>query len=59
MRFDRRLFILTAAALPLYSGPAVLFTDSEAKLIATLTGHIIPADDVPWPPALSSISINS
>jgi hypothetical protein len=51
MRFDRRLFILTAAALPLYSGPAVLFTDSEAKLIATLTGHIIPADDVPWPPA--------
>jgi len=47
MELDRRLFVLTAAALPLYSGPAVVFTSNEAALITALTDHIIPADDVP------------
>jgi len=36
---------LTASAL--YSGPIVLFTDEEAKLIEALTNQIIPSDDAP------------
>ena len=47
MELDRRLFVLTAAAMPLYAGPAALFTSHEAALITALTDHIIPADDVP------------
>ena len=47
MELDRRLFVLTAAAMPLYAGPAVVFTANEAALITALTDHIIPADDVP------------
>ena len=44
---NRRLFLLSAAALPLYAGPLVCFTDTEANLVTALTGCIIPADDEP------------
>jgi len=45
MMVDRRLFLLSAAAVPLYAGPLVTFSDEEAKLISALTDAIIPADD--------------
>ncbi len=35
------------AATALYSGPLVLFTNEEAKLIEALTNQIVPADDAP------------
>jgi len=44
---DRRLFLLSTAALPLYAGPLVTFTSAEEKLIAALTDYIVPADDTP------------
>jgi gluconate 2-dehydrogenase gamma chain len=43
----RRGFAFTLAASALYSGPLVLFTDEEAKLIEALTNQIIPSDDAP------------
>jgi len=35
------------AASVLYSGPLVLFTDEESKLIEALTNQVIPSDDAP------------
>ena len=43
----RRGFALSLAASALYSGPLVLLTDEEAKLIEALTNQIIPSDDAP------------
>ena len=43
----RRGFALSLAASALYSGPLVLFTGEEAKLIEALTNQIIPSDDAP------------
>jgi gluconate 2-dehydrogenase gamma chain len=44
---DRRLFLLSAAAAPLYAGPLVLFSDSDAKVVQALCGQIVPTDDAP------------
>ncbi len=43
----RQGFALSLAASALYSGPLVLLTDEEAKLIEALTNQIIPSDDAP------------
>src|SRR5258707_3834689 len=43
----RRGFAFGLAASALYSGPLVLFTDEEAKLIEALTNQIVPSDDAP------------
>lgn len=47
MTLDRRVFILSAAALPLYAGPLITFSDTEAKLVSAIADRIIPADDEP------------
>jgi len=47
MQMDRRLFLISAAVAPLYAGPLVVFSDPEAKVIAGIIDHIIPADDTP------------
>lgn len=44
---DRRLFLISAAAMPLYAGPLITFTEPEAKVIEGMIDHIIPADDAP------------
>ncbi len=44
---DRRLFLISAAAMPLYAGPLVTFTAPEARVIEGMIDHIIPADDMP------------
>jgi gluconate 2-dehydrogenase gamma chain len=43
----RRGFAFSLAASALYSGPLVLLTVEEAKLIEALTNQIIPTDDAP------------
>ncbi len=47
MQMDRRLFLISAAVLPLYAGPLVTLTEPESKLLDGLVDHIIPADDTP------------
>ena len=47
MTIERRLFLISAVAMPLYAGPLVTFSDAEAKLVAAMTDLIIPADDTP------------
>ena len=47
MQMDRRLFLISAAALPLYAGPLVTLSDAEARVLDGLVDHIIPADDAP------------
>jgi gluconate 2-dehydrogenase gamma chain len=42
---DRRLFLLAAAAAPLYAGPLVLFSEDEAKVLEALCNQIVPAED--------------
>jgi gluconate 2-dehydrogenase gamma chain len=45
---DRRAFLLSAAAIPLYAaGPLQTFTPEEARIVEALCAQIIPADDVP------------
>jgi gluconate 2-dehydrogenase gamma chain len=47
-KITRRGFALSvAASAALYSGPLVLFTGEESKLIEALTNQIVPADDAP------------
>jgi gluconate 2-dehydrogenase gamma chain len=48
MQIDRRLFLLSAAATPLYAAaPLVSFSADEARLVEALCDQIIPADDAP------------
>ncbi len=47
MQMDRRLFLISAAAMPLYAGPLVTLTGPEAKVMEGLVDHIIPADETP------------
>jgi gluconate 2-dehydrogenase gamma chain len=45
---DRRAFLLTTAALPLYAaGELQTFTPAEAKIVEALCAQIIPADEYP------------
>jgi gluconate 2-dehydrogenase gamma chain len=48
MEIDRRLFLLAAAATPLYAAaPLVSLTADEARLVEALCDQIVPADDTP------------
>ncbi len=44
---DRRLFLFSAAALPIYAGPLVTFSEGEARVVAAITDLVVPADDMP------------
>ena len=48
MDLDRRLFLLAAAATPLYAAaPLVSLSADEASLLEALCDQIVPADDAP------------
>jgi gluconate 2-dehydrogenase gamma chain len=46
-KITRRGFAVGLTSSFLYSGPLVLFTAEESKLIEALTNQIIPSDDAP------------
>jgi gluconate 2-dehydrogenase gamma chain len=48
MRIDRRLFLIAAAAAPLYpAAPLRTFSSDEAKTVEALCECIVPADEFP------------